>query len=69
MAEKVKGNIRDLIYKGVAEAIGTAYGMKTVERVAQGIKLEVNGETVILRAIVKKEPVTETPKEVYEITG
>ena len=74
MAEKTKrtdkkGNIRDLVYKGVAEAIGKAYNLDTVERVAQGIKLELNGETIILRAIVKKEPVTETPKEVYEITG
>ncbi len=67
MAGKAKGNIRDLVYAGVARAILKDTGAEKIERVSQGIKLTLNDEVVILRAIVKKDVVSEAPKEVYTL--
>ena len=69
MAKAEKFNPRDLVYEGLANAIMTETGVEKVERVGQGLKLNVNGEDVIIRAIMKKEPVTEKPKQVYTKTG
>ena len=67
MAKKVKGNVRDLVYAGVARAILKDTGAEKIERVAQGLKFNLNDETIILRAIVKKDTVDETAKEVYTL--
>jgi len=62
---------RDKTYLGLAQAIAKATGDTEIPRVKEGLLLktvdnEGNEKDLIVRVIEKKNPVTETPKQILK---
>ena len=60
MAKEKKVEIRDIAYEQVASAImQDRRNLSKIRRHKEGLELEVNGETVVLRVIKKKAQLDE----------
>ena len=55
MTKAKKVEVRDIVYQSVASAIMQDSDLKVLQRHKEGLVINANGKTVILRAIEKKK--------------
>lgn len=66
--KKVKVTEREIVREALAKLLLAEFGLNELKRTKEGLVLEVNGETVVVRTILKKEAV-KTGDVIEVITG